>query len=71
MSVFSSKKTQQGVYAAEEAKEKTHHVFKLYDTVRIDHFRGFDEYYSIPFGDQTAERGHWEKGPGTLPFIAN
>ena len=40
------------------------HVFKLYDTVRIDHFRGFDEYYSIPFGDQTAERGHWEKGPG-------
>ena len=29
------------------------HVFKLYDTVRIDHFRGFDEYYSIPFGDQT------------------
>ena len=40
------------------------HVFKLYDTGRIDHFRGFDEYYSIPFGDQTAERGHWEKGPG-------
>ena len=39
-------------------------MFKLYDTVRIDHFRGFDEYYSIPFGDQTAERGHWEKGPG-------
>ena len=40
------------------------HVFKLYDTVRIDHFRGFDEYYSIPYGDQTAEFGHWEKGPG-------
>ena len=38
--------------------------FKLYDIIRIDHFRGFDEYYSIPFGDQTAERGHWEKGPG-------
>lgn len=38
--------------------------FRLYDVVRIDHFRGFDEYYSIPFGDQTAERGHWEKGPG-------
>ena len=37
---------------------------KLYDVIRIDHFRGFDEYYSIPFGDQTAERGHWEKGPG-------
>ena len=37
---------------------------ELYDIIRIDHFRGFDEYYSIPFGDQTAERGHWEKGPG-------
>ena len=32
--------------------------------VRIDHFRGFDEYYSIPYGDETAENGHWEKGPG-------
>ena len=38
--------------------------FNLYDVVRIDHFRGFDEYYSIPFGDETAENGHWEKGPG-------
>lgn len=38
--------------------------FELYDVVRIDHFRGFDEYYSIPYGDTTAERGHWEKGPG-------
>ena len=32
--------------------------------MRIDHFRGFDEYYSIPYGDPTAENGHWEKGPG-------
>ena len=38
--------------------------FSLYDVVRVDHFRGFDEYYSIPFGDPTAEFGHWEKGPG-------
>ncbi len=38
--------------------------FTLYDVVRIDHFRGFDEYYSIPYGDPTAEFGHWEKGPG-------
>ncbi len=37
---------------------------ELYDVVRIDHFRGFDEYYSIPFGDKTAVNGHWEKGPG-------
>ena len=40
------------------------HCFRLYDVVRIDHFRGFDEYYSIPFGDVTAENGTWEKGPG-------
>jgi len=40
------------------------YVFRLYDVTRIDHFRGFDEYYSIPYGDKTAENGHWEKGPG-------
>lgn len=40
------------------------YCYKLYDIVRIDHFRGFDEYYSIPYGDETAEFGHWEKGPG-------
>lgn len=40
------------------------YCYSLYDVVRIDHFRGFDEYYSIPFGDPTAEFGHWEKGPG-------
>ena len=38
--------------------------FKMYDVVRIDHFRGFDEFYFIPYGDKTAEFGHWEKGPG-------
>ncbi|MGB4657896.1 MAG: 4-alpha-glucanotransferase [Mobilitalea sp.] len=40
------------------------HSLKLYDSVRIDHFRGFDEYYSIPYGDKTAEHGTWIKGPG-------
>ena len=40
------------------------HCFTLYDVVRVDHFRGFDEYYSIPYGDENAKRGHWEKGPG-------
>ena len=42
--------------------------FYLYDVVRVDHFRGFDEYYSIPYGDKTAEYGHWEKGPGIEIF---
>lgn len=40
------------------------YCFRIYDVVRIDHFRGFDEYYSIPFGETTAHNGHWEKGPG-------
>ncbi len=44
------------------------YVFKLYDVTRIDHFRGFDEYYSIPYGDKTAVNGHWEKGPGIALF---
>ena len=38
--------------------------FRLYDVVRIDHFRGFDEYYAIPYGDETAENGEWMPGPG-------
>ena len=38
--------------------------FKLYDIIRIDHFRGFDEYYAIPYGDKTAENGEWMPGPG-------
>ncbi|MCM1125679.1 MAG: 4-alpha-glucanotransferase [Lachnospiraceae bacterium] len=46
------------------------HCYKLYDVVRIDHFRGFDEYYSIPYGDPTAEFGTWEKGPGYELFKA-
>ena len=44
--------------------QRLKHSLQLYDIVRIDHFRGFDEYYSIPYGDRTAEFGHWEKGPG-------
>lgn len=46
------------------------YCYKLYDVVRIDHFRGFDEYYAIPYGHKTAELGHWEKGPGYEIFRA-
>jgi len=38
--------------------------YKLYDVVRIDHFRGFDEYFAIPATSDSAKDGHWEKGPG-------
>ncbi len=43
---------------------------KLYDMVRIDHFRGFDEYYTIPYGDENAVNGEWVKGPGYALFEA-
>ena len=43
---------------------------QLYDVVRIDHFRGFDEYYAIPYGDDTARNGHWCPGPGMDLFRA-
>lgn len=46
------------------------YCFELYDVVRIDHFRGFDEYFSIPYGSETAALGHWEKGPGIELFRA-
>lgn len=42
----------------------------LYDIVRIDHFRGFEGYYAIPYGDKTAEKGKWLKGPGIELFSA-
>lgn len=55
---------------------------KIYDVVRIDHFRGFEAYYCIKYGEKTAKNGKWRKGPdiafwkyvksqlGDLPIIA-
>jgi 4-alpha-glucanotransferase len=45
-------------------------VSRLYDIVRIDHFRGFDSYYAIPAGDDTARNGQWRTGPGMDLFHA-
>ena len=44
------------------------HCFDIYDIVRIDHFRGFDEYWAVPYGDETAENGEWKPGPGYKLF---
>ena len=41
---------------------------KLYDVVRMDHFRGFEAYWAVPYGDETARNGRWIKGPG-LDFM--
>lgn len=46
------------------------YCFDLYDVIRIDHFRGFDEFYAIPYGDSTAEHGIWKPGPGIKLFDA-
>lgn len=43
---------------------------KIYDVVRIDHFRGFESYWEIPYGDTTAINGEWVKGPGIKLFNA-
>lgn len=40
----------------------------MYDIIRIDHFRGFESYYAIPYGNKTAEKGEWRKGPGVEIF---
>ena len=45
-------------------------AISLYNIVRMDHFRGFESYYSIPAKDKTAVNGHWEKGPGMKLFNA-
>lgn len=43
---------------------------KIYDFLRIDHFKGFESYYSIPYESTTAEGGEWVKGPGMKIFDA-
>ncbi|MDR3629024.1 MAG: 4-alpha-glucanotransferase [Desulfocapsaceae bacterium] len=45
-------------------------VFFMCDMARIDHFRGFESYWSIPADEKTAVNGRWVKGPGK-PFFAN
>ena len=44
-------------------KERLRHSAEIYDSIRIDHFRGFYEYFSTPKG-ATAKEGRWSKGPG-------
>lgn len=37
---------------------------KLFDMIRVDHFKGFEQYWSVPYGEETARNGQWIKGPG-------
>lgn len=49
-------------------RRRLRHALTIYDVVRIDHFRGFESYYSIPARDTTAQNGSWQPGPG-MDFI--
>ncbi len=62
--------------------QRISHNLKLYDLLRLDHFRGFVEYYQIPYGEKTAIKGSWVEAPAyeffgklkesfpNMPFIA-
>ncbi|MEM1410713.1 MAG: 4-alpha-glucanotransferase [Pseudomonadota bacterium] len=62
--------------------ERMAHAARLNDLVRVDHFRGFEAYWAVPFGEETAKGGRWEPGPrdalfeameqalGVLPIVA-
>jgi 4-alpha-glucanotransferase len=45
-------------------------MFELFDIVRIDHFRGFEAFWEIPFGEKTAINGTWVKAPGSALFAS-
>lgn len=49
--------------------ERIRAAAELFDALRIDHFRGFESYWSVPYGETTAVRGTWETGPG-MAFIS-
>ncbi len=48
--------------------ERIRHMLSLVDIVRIDHFRGFEAYWQIPYGAPNAIKGEWIKGPGKALF---
>ena len=50
--------------------QRVEQSLKIYDWLRIDHFKGFESYYSIPYGETTAKNGKWVKGPGIKIFDA-
>jgi 4-alpha-glucanotransferase len=51
-------------------KKRFKHSLNMYDGIRIDHFRGFDQYYSIPYGSPDACNGEWKNGPSYDLFNA-
>jgi 4-alpha-glucanotransferase len=50
--------------------ERSRRTLELVDLVRLDHFRGFVSYWSVPAGSLTAVNGRWRRGPGSTLFRA-
>ncbi len=50
--------------------ERVRFQLRLYDKIRIDHFRGLESYWAVPYGDKTARRGQWIDGPADALFDA-
>lgn len=50
--------------------ERIKNMYKIADIVRIDHFRAFESYWSIPYGSENAIKGEWKKGPNREVFDA-
>jgi 4-alpha-glucanotransferase len=48
--------------------ERLRGAFRLYDMVRLDHFRGFQAYWEVPAGEETAINGQWVEAPGKALF---
>ena len=51
-------------------EKRLRHNFSMVDVLRIDHFRGFESYWSVPAEEETAMNGCWEPGPGRVFFQA-
>jgi 4-alpha-glucanotransferase len=50
--------------------ERVRYAAQQTHLVRIDHFRGFEAFWSVPYGEQTAKNGDWVPGPGDALFVA-
>jgi len=49
-------------------KNRIKFAAEFFDIIRIDHFRGFESYYAVPYGETTAKNGEWIKAPGIKLF---
>ena len=64
------------VFRWEDMKKEVHlwwllrlkQCLRIYDLLRLDHFRAFSAYWEVPAGEETAINGQWEKGPGASFF---